>query len=66
MGYSRAYLHHVFRAREIIGSMRLTRHNLHYFHEIMEDMRSAIAAGRFADRETGFHATRALGDIEPV
>ena len=33
--YSRAYLHHVFRAKEIISSMLLTWHNLHYYQELM-------------------------------
>ena len=64
--YSRAYLHHVFRSQEIISSMLLTWHNLHYFQEIMAGMRAAIAEGRFAAWEEAFHATRALGDIEPV
>ncbi len=65
-GYSRAYLHHVFRSQEIISSMLLTWHNLHYFQELMQGMRDAIAAGRFADWETDFHAQRAEGDIEPL
>ncbi len=65
-GYSRAYLHHVVRAGEIIGSMLLTWHNLHYFQELMQAMRDAIASGRFAAFEAEFHATRAVGDIEPV
>ena len=64
--YSRAYLHHVFRAQEIISSMLLTWHNLHYFQEIMAGMRGAIAAGRFANWQADFHAGRAQGDIEPV
>lgn len=64
--YSRAYLHHVFRSQEIISSMLLTWHNLHYFQEIMAGMRAAIAAGTFADWEAEFHATRALGDIDPL
>ncbi|MBT8460863.1 MAG: tRNA guanosine(34) transglycosylase Tgt [Boseongicola sp.] len=64
--YSRAYLHHVFRASEMISGMLLTWHNLHYFQEIMAGMRAAIADGRFADWEADFHANRALGDIEPV
>ncbi len=34
-GYSRAYLHHVYRSGEIIASMLMTWHNLHYFQEIM-------------------------------
>ena len=65
-GYSRAYLHHVFRAQEMISGMLLTWHNLHYFQQIMQGMRDAIAAGTFAAWEADFHATRAAGDIEPV
>ncbi len=64
--YSRAYLHHVFRAGEIISSMLLTWHNLHYYQELMQGLRGAIAAGRFAAFEAGFHAGRAEGDIEPL
>ncbi|WP_243612418.1 tRNA guanosine(34) transglycosylase Tgt [Shimia aestuarii] len=64
--YSRAYLHHVYRAGEMISGMLLTWHNLHYFQEIMQGMRDAIAAGTFEAWEAEFHATRALGDIEPV
>ena len=65
-GYSRAYLHHVVRSREIIGSMLLTWHNLHYYQQIMQEMRSAIATGRFAAWEAAFHAQRAEGDIPPL
>jgi len=64
--YSRAYLHHVFRSGEIISSMLLTWHNLHYYQELMADMRDAIVEGRFAAFETGFHAMRAEGDIETL
>ncbi|WP_294611794.1 tRNA guanosine(34) transglycosylase Tgt [uncultured Roseovarius sp.] len=64
--YSRAYLHHVFRSQEIISSMLLTWHNLHYFQDIMAGMRDAIANARFAEWEAGFHAGRAEGDIEPL
>ncbi|MEQ8898466.1 MAG: tRNA guanosine(34) transglycosylase Tgt [Roseovarius sp.] len=64
--YSRAYLHHVFRSQEIISSMLLTWHNLHYYQQIMDGMRGAIAAGTFAEWEVAFHAGRAEGDIEPV
>ncbi|KIQ68716.1 tRNA guanosine(34) transglycosylase Tgt [Wenxinia marina] len=65
-GYSRAYLHHVVRAKEMIAGMLLTWHNLHYYQELMAGMRDAIAAGRFAAFEAEFHAARAAGDIEPV
>ena len=65
-GYSRAYLHHVFRAGEMISGMLLTWHNLHYYQELMSDMRAAIAEGSFAAFETQFHALRAEGDIDPL
>jgi queuine tRNA-ribosyltransferase len=63
--YSRAYLHHVFRSQEIISSMLLTWHNLHYFQEIMQQVREAIELDDFTGFERQFHAERALGDIEP-
>lgn len=63
--YSRAYLHHVFRAQEMISGMLLTWHNLRYFQDIMQGVRDAIAQGRFAAWEAAFHAGRAQGDIEP-
>ena len=64
--YSRAYLHHVFRSQEMISGMLLTWHNLHYFQQIMQEMRDAIAAGTFAQWEADFHALRANGDIAPI
>ena len=65
-GYSRAYLHHVFKAQEMISGMLLTWHNLHYYQELMAGMRAAIAAGRFAAWEAEFHRLRAEGDIAPL
>ena len=47
-GYSRAYLHHLSRAGEILGSMLLTAHNLRYYGDLMAAMRAAIEAGSFA------------------
>ncbi len=64
--YSRAYLHHVFRANEMISGMLLTWHNLHYFQEIMQGMRDAILAGSFQDWQSEFHAQKAQGDIDPI
>ena len=64
--YSRAYLHPVCSAGEMISGMLLTWPNLHYFQEIMGGMREAIAEGRFEAWEADFHALRALGDIEPI
>jgi len=65
-GYSRAYLHHVFRSQEMISGMLLTWHNLHYYQELMAGMRAAIAAGTFAAFQAEFHSARAGGDVEPL
>ncbi len=64
--YSRAYLHHVFRAGEMISGMLLTWHNLTYYQDIMQGMREAIAESRFEAWEREFHAGRADGDIPPL
>ena len=63
-GYSRAYLHHVLRSQEIIASMLLTWHNLHYFQELMQNLREAISAGRLAAFAAVFREMQARGDIE--
>ena len=64
--YSRAYLHHVLRSQEIIASMLLTWHNLHYYQQLMQGLRDAIASKTLSQFIAGFHALRAMGDIEPV
>ena len=64
--YSRAYLHHVFKAQEMISGMLLTWHNLHYYQDLMAGLRDAIAAGRLSDFVAAFHAERARGDIDPL
>ncbi len=62
--YSRAYLHHVHKSQEIIASMLLTWHNLHYYQELMQGLRDAIAAGTLDAFAAAFHARRAQGDME--
>ena len=64
--YSRAYLHHVIKSQEIIGSMLLTWHNLHYYQELMQNLRNAIAAGSLDVFVAKFHSTRNAGDIDPM
>ena len=64
--YSRAYLHHVFKSQEIISSMLLTWHNLHYYQDLMEKIRKAILNQSFADFELEFHKNLSLGDLEPI
>ncbi len=46
--YSRAYLHHLVKAGEILGAMLLTEHNLTFYQQLMAGMRGAIALGTFA------------------
>ena len=46
--YSRAYLHHLTKSGEILGAMLLTEHNLTFYQQLMQAMREAIGAGRFA------------------
>jgi queuine tRNA-ribosyltransferase len=64
--YSRAYLHHLVGAKEILGLMLLTRHNLHYYQELMAGMRRAIAGGGFEAFAGAALADLESGDIEPV
>ena len=64
--YSRAYLHHVFRSGEIISSMLLTWHNLHFYQTLMADLRAAIAKGELARFAEDFAATWKSGDIPPL
>ncbi|MBS9718609.1 tRNA guanosine(34) transglycosylase Tgt [Pseudohalocynthiibacter aestuariivivens] len=64
--YSRAYLHHVFRAQEMISGMLLTWHNLHYYQELMQGMRDAIQENRFDAFQKTFFSQRTEGDIEPL
>ena len=64
--YSRAYLHHLFKAEEVLSLMLLSWHNIQYYQDLMAGMRAAITAGSFAAFEADFHAAQARGDIEPI
>jgi queuine tRNA-ribosyltransferase len=64
--YSRAYLHHLFRAEEVLGLMLLTWHNLQYYQDVMRGLREAIAEARTEAFAAEFHRQQALGDIEPI
>ena len=64
--YSRAYINHHLKCEEMRGPMHITRHNLHYYQELMAGMRAAIERGElnaFADK---FHADYEGGDIEEL
>ncbi len=61
--YSRAYLAHLVRADEILGSMLMTEHNLTYYQDLMAGLRAAIAEGRLEAYAADFAATQEVGDI---
>ena len=64
--FSRAYVHHLFKADEMLGPMLLTRHNLQHYQDLMRGIRAAVEARRWAafkaEREAGYRS----GDIEAL
>ena len=60
--YSRAYLHHLVKAKEILGAMLLTWHNLQYYQDLMAGLREAIGKGRLTEFVAGFNDVRGTGD----
>ncbi|WP_417460725.1 tRNA guanosine(34) transglycosylase Tgt [Kordiimonas sp.] len=64
--YSRAYVHHLIRAGEILGAMLLTWHNLQFYQDLMEGLRKAIVEGSLTAFAAQFREQYASGDIEPV
>jgi queuine tRNA-ribosyltransferase len=62
-GYSRGYIHHLVKSQEILGSMLLTWHNLHYYQMVMAGLRGAIEAGDLAGFIARFRAERSRGEI---
>ncbi len=59
--FSRAYLHHLFRAGEILSSILNTIHNLHYYQTLMAEMRSAIENGQFTSKVSALRSDRQRG-----
>ena len=59
--FSRAYLHHLDRCGEMLGPMLASIHNLHYYLNLMREMRDALDAGRFSEFVAQFKADRARG-----
>jgi queuine tRNA-ribosyltransferase len=60
-GFSRAYLHHLDRCGEMLGPMLTSIHNLHYYLNLMGEVRAALEQGRFAAFQAQFKADRARG-----
>ena len=53
--HSRAYLHHLFRANEMLGPMLLTQHNITYYQSLMHTLRTAILNRTLATTATTLH-----------
>ena len=64
--YSRAYLHHLVKAKEILGAVLLSTINIAYYQALMAGMRTAIEQGRFADFRAETLAGWSQGDIPAV
>ncbi len=62
--YSRAYLHHLFTVKDMLGARLNTLHNLHYFADLMRRIRLAIRDGSFASFRAEFHARLELQGTE--
>ncbi len=59
--FSRAYLHHLDKCGEILGSQLNTIHNLHFYQQLMSDMRDALADGDFEAFVAGFYRQQEIG-----
>ncbi|MRG71445.1 tRNA guanosine(34) transglycosylase Tgt [Alphaproteobacteria bacterium HT1-32] len=64
--FSRAYLHHLVKAGEMLGPMLVSWHNIQFYQDLMAAMRTAIEQGRFSAFADDFAATYGKGDIDPV
>ncbi|MGE0094802.1 MAG: tRNA guanosine(34) transglycosylase Tgt [Alphaproteobacteria bacterium] len=64
--YSRAYIHHLVRAEEILGLMLMSWHNVHYYQDLMRDIRASIEANEYEAFMARFAVEQARGDIAPI
>ncbi len=60
--YSRAYLRHLYKAKEILAPMLATRHNLHFLNELAREIRLSIQEGRFASFKRQFLSEYSAGE----
>ena len=60
--HTRAYLHHLFRADEMLGPILLTEHNVFHYQALMRGLRLAVLQGRFAAHAAAVRAAWAAGD----
>ena len=62
--FSRAYLHHLQKANEILGSQLNTIHNIHYYLNLMKEVREALDQDLFPEFIQEFHKNRSIGVLE--
>jgi queuine tRNA-ribosyltransferase len=60
--HSRAYLHHLIKAEEMLGPMLLTWHNVQYYQDLTRGLRDAISEGRLDAHAAALDAAWAAGD----
>ena len=65
-GYSRAYIHHLQKANEVLAVMLLTWHNIRYYQRLMAGLRQAIENDNLDDFTARFYAEQKQGDIEEL
>ena len=66
VGYTRAYLHHLFKAREMLGPMLLTTHNMNYYQALTAGIRGAVEKGELERYAAELQIEWQSGDIEAI
>ncbi len=64
--YSKAYLHHLVKAEELLSQVLLSWHNIAFFQTLMAELRAAITEGRLEAYRKAFHAQLASGSDAPI
>ena len=66
INYSRAYLHHLFKANEILGLILLSNHNINFYQNMMKEIRNAIKLDNFDNFSEKFLLKRSNGDLQEI
>jgi len=64
INHSRAYLNHLVKANEILGSMLMTEHNIFYYQDLMKDIRTAIEEKKFSEFAENFLQKNTVEEVE--
>ena len=66
INYTRAYLHHLFKANEILGLILLSNHNINFYQNMMKEIRNAIKLDNFDNFSEKFLLKRSNGDLQEI